>query len=265
MWNGSRAEAPTVNRPGALAIAISSCLCLACGRPSGASQQSESKGAASAPASSQRAPTAASCAPAPPDRPNLLIDDFDANDGRPPRSAGRIAYWWSASDGTSGTLQPDPTAPDDTSPREGKALHFVARDFKKWGALVGINLFWSEGAMRCPLNASGYAGFKFRAKGSGSLAAQLLTRDTANARGGGRCETRCFDHYQRVVQITPEWSTHAIRWEDLRQLGFGQAVPLAPEYTVGMGFQAHLADLPVDVWIDDLEFIPRSPAGERSP
>jgi hypothetical protein len=206
------------------------------------------------------------CAPAPPDPPNLLIDDFDANDGSPPRSAGRIAYWWSAGDGTAGTLQPDPAAPDDTSrPREGKALHFLARDFKKWGALVGISLFWSEGAIRCPLNASSYAGFKFRAKGSGSLAAQLVTRDTANVRAGGRCEIRCFDHYQRVVQITPEWTTHVIRWEDLRQLGFGQVVPLTPEYTIGISFQAYLADLPVDVWIDDLEFIARDAGRESGP
>jgi hypothetical protein len=188
-----------------------------------------------------------------------VIDDFGASDGRPPRSADRVAYWWSIPDGTPGTLLPVPAEADDINrPRDGKALHFVARDFKKWGAMVGISFFWSKGEKRCAFNASAYAGFRFRAKGSGSLAAQAVTRDTASVRSGGRCEQRCFDHYQQVVQAKPDWTTHTMSWDRLRQQGWGEAVPLRPERMVGITFSAQLADLPVDVWIDDLEFITAS-------
>lgn len=186
----------------------------------------------------------------------MVIDDFAASDGRPRRAAHRTAYWWSLSDGTPGTLLPNPADADDANrEREGKALHFAARDFKKWGARVGISLFWSDGELRCALNAAAYPGFRFRAKGSGSLAAQVVTRDTATVRSGGRCEKRCFDHYQSIVQIERDWSTHTIRWTDLRQQGWGEAVQLRIEYVVGFTFAAEVADLPVDVWIDDLEFI----------
>jgi hypothetical protein len=151
---------------------------------------------------------------------------------------------------------PEPAEADDTNrPREDRALHLLARGFTKWGARVGINLAWSDDGMRCPLNAAEYTGFEFRAKGNGSLAAQLVTRDTASARGGGSCEKRCFDHHQLIVQVERDWSTHTIRWTELRQQGFGDAAPLRTQQVVGITFAAQVPDLPVDVWIDDLRFI----------
>jgi hypothetical protein len=225
----------------------------ACNAESRAATPSPSE---TAPAPPPAPPASGSCGPAPADSGGLLIDDFDANDGRPPRARNRVAYWWSMGDGTGGKLLPDPAEADDTNrKREAGAVHFLARDFKKWGARLGIGLFWSDGALRCPLNASRYAGFKFRARGSGSLAAQLVTRETASPRAGGLCESRCFDHHQLIVQIKPDWTTHSIRWAELRQQGWGEAVPLRTEHIVGVTFAAQVADLPVDVWIDDLEFI----------
>jgi hypothetical protein len=249
------------------ALAIGGCAlpCSSCDAESRAASASEKTVpapiSATPPSPAPSSTPAGSCNPAPADRGGTIIDDFDANDGRARRAENRVAYWWSLGDGSAGKLLPDPAEADDIDrQRENRSLHILARDFKKWGARIGISLFWSDGEMRCPLNASGYAGFRFRAKGSGSLAAQLVTRDTASPRGGGRCENRCFDHHQVIVQIQPDWTTHAFRWSDLRQQGWGEAATLRTERVVGITFAVQVADLPVNAWIDDLEWLAAEPA-----
>jgi hypothetical protein len=136
-------------------------------------------------------------------------------------------------------------------------MHFVARGMTTWGAALALNLRWVRRSMSCPLNASRYAGLAMDMKGVGSLPVQVATFRTANAPGGGGCTSQCFDHHQAIVQASPSWKTHEIRWQDLHQEGWGQATRFEPDALVGIHFAPRPADLPLDVWIDNVRFIPR--------
>lgn len=197
------------------------------------------------------------CAPAPPDRAGPLLDDFEDGDTLVLPGVERVGWWSAWNDATEGGYVSPDAAHLSPSEREdgGKALHFVARGLSVWGATLGVNLQWTRHRVRCPLNASRYRGLRLTLKGSGSLPVQVATFDTTGPPGGGDCSEKCYDHHQVIVQASPEWTTHEIRWEALHQEGWGKPAAFDAASVVGIYFAPRPADLPLDVWIDDVGFI----------
>lgn len=155
------------------------------------------------------------------------------------------------------------SAPDETlhtAAREGRLASVAdvereARRLSVWGATLGVNLQWTRHRVRCPLNVSRYRGLRLILKGSGSLPVQVATFDTTGPPGGGDCSEKCYDHHQVIVQASPEWTTHELRWEALHQEGWGKPAAFDAASVVGIYFAPRPADLPLDIWIDDVGFI----------
>jgi hypothetical protein len=187
-----------------------------------------------------------------------LIDDFEDGDSELDGAAARVGVWWIATDATAGSVHPPrehvlPELSDDGR----RALHFVARGFTDWGAVLGLNIRWPGPRGECPFDASRYAGLWLRAKGASSLPVSVTTPKTLPEEEGGTCRSKCFDHYTRVVQLTPEWTRYEIRWEELSQEGWGTAAPLDLEHMTGVTFDPMPPDLPLDLWLDEIGLLLR--------
>lgn len=211
----------------------------------------------------QPAPSAASPCDAPhPSPDNPRIDDFEDGDAQIHRVFERDGWWWVSADETAGTLSPARGAERPSAlPEGGFAMHFAADGFTEWGAILGMSLEWSGDGVSCAFNASAYEGIRFRARGTGSLPVEIALPETNGPGGDGRsrCTESCWDHYKVLRQLTEDWSQHEVRWGDLQQGGWGKPVPFDAEHLLGILFSPKPDDLPVDAWIDDLEFIPRAP------
>lgn len=204
---------------------------------------------------------ASPCDVAHPSPENPRIDDFEDGDAQIHRVFERDGWWWVGSDDTAGSMTPTRGAVQPEVLAEGgRAMHFTAEGFTEWGAQLGVSLEWSSEGIKCPFNAGAYDGFSFRAKGTGSLPVQVTLPQTNGAGSGdprSKCTEGCWDHYQVVRQLTEDWVRHEVRWADLQQGGWGKPVPFDAEQLIGIVFSPKPEDLPVDAWIDDLEFIAR--------
>jgi hypothetical protein len=97
-----------------------------------------------------------------------------------------------------------------------------------------------------------WAGFDAQNGDPVSIRVGLVTLDTAW--NGGVCSDYCMDFHG--IDVTPglSWQRFAIRFDDLRQQGWGDVqAPLRPDQMVGfVVWPNHKSDL----WIDDLRFEP---------
>lgn len=206
---------------------------------------------------------------------HALIDDFEDGDGRAFKAFARDAWWWAASDGTPGsTLSPapgqfkpelrdDPPATSTTQrgevPRADAnmyAAHFVASGQTDWGASWGTTLRWLGDGLKCPYNASGYAGVRFVARGTQPVFLQVSTPATTPLDAElGECKASCWDSFTRLIPLTPEWQQFMVPFASLQQRGFGTEVRFDPARVLGVMFQASPNQLPADFWVDDLAFV----------
>src|SRR5690606_31506141 len=134
------------------------------------------------------------------------------------------------------------------------AAHFVASGYSDWGVSWGTTLRWVDKGIKCPFNASAFNGLRFKAKGNGRVRVHLGVPETVPTDQEGRCKERCWDTHSRIVMLSDEWETYVIPWEQLQQWGWGTEAPFTPEQVLSLQFAVDSKDLPVDFWIDDVEF-----------
>lgn len=202
------------------------------------------------------------CSPAAPAGKVALIDDFEDVDNRPFKEFQREGYWYAASDPTEGSLLPKPQnflpelVPDDESaPDNRAAAHLAARGFSDWGVVWGTTLRWVDNGIRCPFNASRFTGIKFKARGSGKIRVNFSMPETLPPKDGGTCKERCYDTHSRVVILSDKWETYAIPWDQFQQWGWGTQVVFDPSRVLNLQFSVDGKGLPVDFWLDDIEFM----------
>ena len=203
----------------------------------------------------------------------VLLDDFEDGDNKPFKGFEREGWWWAATDTTpNAKIMPgkDAFAAERLPAGEATndnlfAAHFVAEGQKEWGAVWGSSLAWTNGGIKCPFNASKFAGISLRAKGKGAIILRIGQPETIGADGGGQCKERCYDSYGKKLFLTPEWQTFSVPWEKLQQEGWGTQVRFDPERLIQIGFAVAVKDLPVDFWIDDVAFIPKPGGAAKAP
>jgi len=79
---------------------------------------------------------------------------------------------------------------------------------------------------------------------------------------GGGCPDNegCFDQYGRALSLTSEWQTFQVDFCSLAQEGWGTAFDsFAPKELVHLNFLIR-STRPFDVYVDDIEFVPRNDA-----
>ena len=185
------------------------------------------------------------------------LDDFNDGDSVAVPEADREAYWFTVHDDSGGTLEPAnaflpvPGGVDGTL-----AAHITAADFTIWGAAFVANISHETG-VRCPYNASRFAGLRFVAKGHGTVRAQLGMPGIIEKEFGGSCDPDsgqiCYDFHGKFITLTADYQTYELPWSDFQQRNFGRQVPFDPATIFSLQFSFETADLPVDFWLDNVE------------
>jgi hypothetical protein len=206
------------------------------------------------------------CADTPPGS-LALIDDFDDGDTVAAPEPNREAYWFLISDESAGKLEPAiDFLPTEGGYRGSKGAHVSASGFDIWGAALVANISHETG-VRCPFNASRFAGLRFAARGSGRVRVQLAMPEVVDKEFGGKCDPSqqaCYDHHGTFVTLSDDFTIHELPWSSLTQRQFGEAVAFNPATIMSLYFSMEAANLPVDMWIDQVELwdgVPSSGAG----
>ena len=203
------------------------------------------------------APLSNSCADTPKGT-LALLDDFDDGNSVAAYEPSREAYWFTIHDDTAGTITP----PNDFLPEAGGlraslAAHITAQGYTAWGAAFILNISHKE-ALRCPYNASGFAGLRFVARGHGAVRAQLAMPGVIDKDFGGSCDPArgqvCNDGHGSFVTLTDEYRVFELPWSDFQQRGYGTPVSFDPKTILAAQFQLETSQLPIDFWLDDVAF-----------
>jgi hypothetical protein len=197
-----------------------------------------------------------------------LIDDFEDGDSHVFKAFERDGWWWSASDTTDGAkLYPEAgkfTLERLLSPEATKdnlfAAHFKASGQRDWGAAWGATLQWESKGIRCPFNASAFAGIRFRAKGPGSVRVALALPETQATEFGGACTSGCYDFHGKIVYLSDRWADYLVAWDRLQQGGWGAQARFDPSRLMNVSFATRPKELPADFWVDDLALVTASEA-----
>jgi hypothetical protein len=250
---------------------LSVCACQASGAGGSASPVFGGKGAQIATPDERPLPEGAGkpeslgpCGKNSPPNDTALIDDFEDGNARIFKAFERDGFWFSASDKTEGSsISPQPFAPEllpaaESTKENRYAVHLAASGEKNWGVVWGAQLQWTHEGLRCPLNASSYAGVKLRAKGPGKIRVSLAVPEVQPKDGGGTCKDRCYDSHGKIVLLSDAWDTYEIRWEKLQQGGWGTEARFTPERLVNLALNVPVDALPIDIWVDDVELIPKN-------
>lgn len=194
-----------------------------------------------------------------------LIDDFEDGNDRIFKSFERDGFWFAASDKTEGsTITPNaPFAaellPDAEAQKDNRyAAHLTAAGEKDWGVVWGTALHWTREGIKCPLNVSAFSGVRFRAKGPGTIRVSVAVPEVTPKEGGGTCADRCYDAHGKVFLLSNSWDTYEMRWERMQQGGWGTEARFTPERVVNLAVNVDVKSLPIDLWLDDVELIPKA-------
>ncbi len=191
-----------------------------------------------------------------------LIEDFEDGDAKLFKAYEREGWWFAASDNTEGsTIQPHDGFKAETlstaeSTKENRfAAHLQASGQKQWGVAWGTSLQWANKGVRCPFNGSDFEGFRFRAKGPGSIRVTVSIPESTPKDSGGTCSEGCYDHYSKTFVLSDHWEEYVVRWDRLQQGGWGAQARFDAGRVMGLGFAVDPKALPIDFWLDDIEFI----------
>lgn len=136
------------------------------------------------------------------------------------------------------------------------AIQTAGDGFVEWGAGLGV-------ALGCGYDVRAYDGVSFavQADEAGSFELELLTYPTWPVEYGGACVgDGCNDHYMLPISMPDDrWYQCSVRFEDLRQMGFGTPVPLDLQSVAGLQYGFFSDDMPFDLSIDDVQFVKRIP------
>lgn len=202
------------------------------------------------------------CAQASPASDLKLVEDFEDADNQLFKGFEREGWWYVAVDETNGQVSPTvgdfkaTALPEGEATLENKyALYGTAQGFKDWGVVWGTTMRWVNDGLECPFNASKFVGLKLRAKGKGELVLKIGNPLTVPGEFEGKCKERCWDMHSKKIPLTDQWQTHVVRWDRVQQGGWGGQAKFDPERLLGLNFSVDGKDLPIEFWLDDIEFI----------
>lgn len=201
-----------------------------------------------------------------------IIDDFEDGNDRIFKGYQRDGFWFAAGDKTEGSTI-TPTAPfaaellpaAESSKDNRYAAHLTAQGQKNWGVVWGAALQYTRDGLKCPLNVSGFAGLRFRAKGPGTIRVSVAVPEVTPKEGGGTCADRCYDAHGKIFLLSDSWDNYEMRWEKVQQGGWGAEARFTPERIVNLGINVDVKALPIDLWLDDVELIPKVTPAAAAP
>ena len=185
------------------------------------------------------------------------IDDFEDGNTQVNLEGGREGYWWQAKDEKGSTIGPAPFSPSEGGGSGSEmSMHVTGTTVPGdpaqgvWGAEFGFN-FLGKG----PYDASKFVGIAFRARTSAGAgrSVRFNVGDINTHKDGNICET-CWNHFGKVLALTPDWKEYRILFTDLRQEdGWGKPRPAAitPAKLMNSEFKFGPGQT-IDFWLDDM-------------
>ena len=209
--------------------------------------------------------TAGAAAGGPSIAPNVL-DDFEDGDRFVALVSGRNGPWYLIKDATAaGTVDPLAIVPfGTTDARAGstslRGLHLTAKGFTDWGVGVGADMV-NQGGAKAVYDVSAYSGVHFYAKiatGTSALLKVLIPTLYSDADGLQCVGAQCGDHfYCKVTGLKTTWAEFSCTFASLVQVGFGlKQTKFDPKSVYSVQFAIPAVN-PVDLWLDDVTFIPK--------
>lgn len=196
------------------------------------------------------------------------LDDFEDGDHRLFGGFEREGWWYTATDHTQGAtvFPPDGKFEPTRLGSEGTldnqfAAHLTANGYADWGVSWGVTLHHVGASAKCPLNAGNFGGIRLKARGKGTLLLRFGMPETTAAEFGGSCTEKCWDLHSYVLRLTDDWQTREIRWDQLQQGGWGKSVRFDPRRLLSLQFAASPKEMPIEAWLDDIEWLPATPKG----
>jgi len=173
---------------------------------------------------------------------NFVLEDFADGDGR--LSSGSFAgSWHTYSDGTG---QVTPPVDTDIVPVSG-AVQVTGSGFATWGVGLSVDLNHPAG-QRQPADLSAYRGLSIRARGTGTLAVELVTPATTGTEEGGSCTGEgCFGHYAGSLVLGADYADRELLFTSLSQPSWGQPVALDLKQVLAINFLARVDGGPVGI------------------
>jgi hypothetical protein len=158
--------------------------------------------------------------------------------------------WFVYSDESPGGVKMPPSVDEFTKAIENGALHTHGKGYTQWGGGVGTNLIGAP--MLTPVDASKYKGIKFKA--SGKTPMKFLVGSVATMPEFGKCK-KCYDHHMKLIKdLSDEPKVYEIKWEDLKQTGWGDKAKFDVKTIVALNFTSKDA-IAWDFTIDDVAFL----------
>jgi endoglucanase len=188
---------------------------------------------------------------------NPLIDDFEDGDMHMPMIEHRAGQWLTFNDGT-GNQTPRAGEPFSAARMAGGrgashfGVHSFGGKFTKWGAMLNVSL----NPHHC-YDASAYGGVEFWARGRGEIRVGVKVTQVVSEEFGGSCQHDCFDSHTKRIKLSRNFEHIVVRWEELKQTGFGEAVPFDPHSLDSIEFSVLPEQTPFDFWLDDVSFSQR--------
>jgi hypothetical protein len=199
----------------------------------------------------------------------VLVDDLDDGDDlSQPFLNGRGA-WFVANDGMGQQFPsscapplPVPLPPAVPGASSTFAMHTYGKGFVSalgGYSLLGISVKAGADCSQ-PIDASGYSGVLFRARGRGLLRFFIGTVETNPPADSGTCMGFCYDAFGAYRQLTDEWQTFRVPFRELTQEGWGTPSYFDGAHLLTLQWSAKLAPgnaTPAscfDFWIDDVAF-----------
>jgi hypothetical protein len=181
-----------------------------------------------------------------------LVDDFEDGDDAVLPNEQREGLWRWVRDtdapGTAPALLPVPR--QNKTSRNQLALHVKGERLREWGATIEF-VFGGK----C-YDASAYAGIAFEARGSTRIYVAPREVKVIPVSEGGLCEADCHNNHILQIELEPRWTKHEVRFEDVEQRGYDRPA-LDPSRLHSLAFLIRPEDTPYDVWLDNIQFIPR--------
>jgi hypothetical protein len=198
---------------------------------------------------------------------DALIEDVEDGDKAVRQAEGRTGYWWLEHDEGCQVMPHDPAA---VAPEGKNSSHFAmrgaVRDCIGWGFDLGFSLNGKGGL--CAYDASVYDGVYFWARsGQGKVVIHFRagTRQTEPAAegGDGTCDAQgngCWDEYAIDVTLEPTWKLYSAKWSQLKQMGWGKAVPFNVKELTAFHWTAPAKPSDYrEIWVDQVGFFKGTP------
>jgi hypothetical protein len=188
-------------------------------------------------------------------QPEAVLDDFEDGDLSLIKVAARTGNWYPFPVSSATAAGEASTKCVARGLRSG---HFVATGDGNPGPNWNASMVDPFTAV-IPYDASAWSGFSFWIAMGGGTAAEVADMTVGINTPGvlaseGFCTT-CGDYHLTTIKLTRSWTRWSIRFDDLKQRGFGDPpIPLLPrDRLVNFIFWP---SNPFDIWIDDFRFEP---------